>query len=87
MIQWMNVAALQSSSGRIQMVPKRTRHMNSTRKSALAAGVFYLLTFVSIPTLGLYAQVRDTNYIVGSSPGRLHREPGIRGTGTAGQCR
>ena len=41
--------------------------MNSTRKSALVAGVFYLLTFVSIPTLALYAQVRDANYIVGSS--------------------
>jgi hypothetical protein len=36
---------------------------------ALAAGVFYLLTFVSIPTLFLYDQVRnDPNYILGPGP-------------------
>jgi hypothetical protein len=40
----------------------------SLRKIALAAGVFYLLTFVSIPTLALYGQVRAPNYIVGSGP-------------------
>src|SRR5665647_1956366 len=28
--------------------------MNSTRKTALVAGIFYLIAFVSIPTLGLY---------------------------------
>jgi hypothetical protein len=28
--------------------------MNSVRKYSLAAGIFYLLTFVSIPTLTLY---------------------------------
>jgi hypothetical protein len=31
--------------------------MRSTRKTALVAGVFYLITFISIPTLGLYHQV------------------------------
>ena len=40
---------------------------NSLRKIALAAGVFYLLTFVSIPTAFLYAPISDPNYIV--SPG------------------
>ena len=38
------------------------------RKTALVAGVFYLLTFVSIPTLFLYAAVKSPNYIVGAGP-------------------
>jgi hypothetical protein len=42
--------------------------MNSLRKSALFAGLFYLLTFVSIPTLSLYAAVRSANFIVGPGP-------------------
>jgi len=42
--------------------------MTSTRKTSLAAGVLYLITFVSIPTLFLYTQVRGANYIVGSGP-------------------
>jgi Domain of unknown function (DUF4386) len=41
---------------------------SSTRKIALAAGVLYLLTFVSIPTLTLYGPVHDPNYIVGPGP-------------------
>ena len=42
--------------------------MDSTRKTALVAGVLYLLTFVSIPTLFLYSSVRGANYIVGPGP-------------------
>jgi hypothetical protein len=42
--------------------------MDSLRKTALVAGVLYLITFISIPTLALYAQVHDPNYIVGSGP-------------------
>jgi Domain of unknown function (DUF4386) len=42
--------------------------MNPLRKSSLAAGVFYLLTFVSIPTLSLYGAVRGANFIVGPGP-------------------
>jgi hypothetical protein len=42
--------------------------MTSTRKTALVAGAFYLLTFVSIPTLFLYTSVRGANYIVGPGP-------------------
>jgi hypothetical protein len=38
--------------------------MTSLRKTALVAGAFYLLTFVSIPTLALYDHVHDANYIV-----------------------
>ncbi|MCW5863650.1 MAG: DUF4386 domain-containing protein [Anaerolineae bacterium] len=40
----------------------------SSRKFALAGGIFYLLTFVSIPTAVLYKAVRDPNYIAGPGP-------------------
>lgn len=42
--------------------------MSSLRKTALVAGILYLLTFVSIPTLALYSQVKGANYILGSGP-------------------
>lgn len=42
--------------------------MDSLRKTALVAGVLYLLTFVSIPSLALYGSVRDRNYILGPGP-------------------
>jgi hypothetical protein len=42
--------------------------MDSLRKTALAAGVLYILTFVSIPTLFLYGPVKGANYILGSGP-------------------
>ena len=32
---------------------------DSMRKTALVAGVFYLITFISIPTLALYSQVKN----------------------------
>jgi hypothetical protein len=38
------------------------------RKYALAGGLFYLLTFVSIPTLSLYGSVHDPSYIAGPGP-------------------
>jgi hypothetical protein len=41
--------------------------MSPLRRTALVAGVLYLLTFVSIPTLALYGPVRDPNYIVGQA--------------------
>jgi hypothetical protein len=40
----------------------------SLRKIALAAGVLYLLTFVSIPTGVLYVPIQDPNFIVGTGP-------------------
>ena len=41
--------------------------MTSTRKTALVAGVFYLITFISIPTLALYRPVLDhQNWIISS---------------------
>jgi len=38
------------------------------RKYSLAAGVLYLLTFVSIPTLGLYRAVRSPGFVTGNGP-------------------
>jgi uncharacterized protein DUF4386 len=47
----------------------RTRApVDPLRKTALVAGVLYLLTFVSIPTLALYGAVRDPNYVTGPGP-------------------
>jgi uncharacterized protein DUF4386 len=41
--------------------------MTSTRKTALVAGIFYLITFVSIPTLALYGPVKNhADWILGS---------------------
>ena len=39
-----------------------------SRNIALAAGVLYLLTFVSIPTLAIYGPVKSANYILGAGP-------------------
>ena len=41
---------------------------NTLRKYSLAAGVFYLLTFVSIPTLSLYRAVRAPGFVAGPGP-------------------
>jgi len=42
--------------------------MDSLRKTSLTAGVLYLLTFVSIPTLFLYGPVKSLNFVTGSGP-------------------
>ena len=42
--------------------------MTSLRKYSLAGGIFYLLTFVSIPTLALYRGVRGPNWVTGPGP-------------------
>src|SRR6266542_979490 len=43
--------------------------MSALRMTALVAGILYLLTFVSIPTLSLYDQVRhNPQYILGPGP-------------------
>jgi Domain of unknown function (DUF4386) len=46
---------------------KRIR-MSSLRKTSLVSGILYLLTFVSIPTLLLYASIREPNYVLGAGP-------------------
>ena len=62
----------------------------SHRRTSLTAGTFYLLTFVSIPTLALYRPVKRANYILGSGPdtsaivgGILEIIVAIAGIGTA----
>ena len=40
----------------------------SPGKLAKAAGVLYLLTFVSIPTLTLYSSIHESNYIISHGP-------------------
>ncbi len=64
--------------------------MSSHRKTALVAGVLYLLTFVSIPTLALYGPVKSANYILGTGPdtaaiigGALEIIVALAGIGTA----
>jgi len=54
------VGPLQADREAFQMSPRR--------KTALVAGVLYLLTFVSIPTLFLYGPVKGANYIIGAGP-------------------
>jgi hypothetical protein len=47
----------------------RRARIDSLRKTALVAGVIYLITFVSIPTLSLYGPVwNDPNYVLGPGP-------------------
>jgi hypothetical protein len=40
----------------------------SSRKISLTAGLLYLLTFVSIPTLVIYGPVKSVGYILGNGP-------------------
>jgi hypothetical protein len=49
--------------------PATTRApMDSLRKTALVAGVLYLVTFTAIATFALYGPVHDPGYIVGPGP-------------------
>jgi hypothetical protein len=64
--------------------------MDALRKTALAAGVFYLLSFVSIPSLVLYTAVKKPDYILGVGPdtqvligGLLEFIVALAGIGTA----
>ena len=68
--------------------PKRP--MDPNRKTSLTAGVLYLITFVSIPTLALYRPIREAGYIVGNGPdtgvivgGILELIVALAGVGTA----
>ena len=53
----------------IRPSPPNRVPMTSLRKTAIVAGAFYLLSFVSIPTLFLYAPIRDPNYLLSPGPG------------------
>jgi hypothetical protein len=71
-------------------VAAKRPEMTPLRKTALAAGVLYLISFVSIPTLALYASVRGANYVTGPGPdtavvvgGILEMIVALAGIGTA----
>ena len=49
--------------------PTKGAPMSPARKTALVAGVFYLITFVSIPTLALYGPVKNHRDWILSSGG------------------
>lgn len=42
--------------------------MSPLRKTSLTAGILYLLTFVSVPTLALYGSIHGSDYLLGSGP-------------------
>ena len=71
--------------------PSARAPMDSMRKTALIAGVFYLITFISIPTLALYGPVKtDPNFIIGAGSttpilvgGLLEMVVALAGIGTA----
>jgi Domain of unknown function (DUF4386) len=51
----------------VRTAPPPKVPMTSTRKTALVAGIFYLITFISIPTLGLYGHLKtDRSFVLGS---------------------
>src|SRR6266700_3092348 len=56
-----------SRAGPLQ-TDRKAVQMSPHRKTALVAGVLYLLTFVSIPTLFIYGPVKSANYILGAGP-------------------
>ncbi len=43
-----------------------TMPMSPLRKRSVLAGILYLLTFVSVPTLALYGDVHGINYVTGA---------------------
>src|SRR6266699_2789682 len=49
--------------------PTKRIPMTSTRKTALVAGIFYLITFISIPTLALYGPIKNHQDWILSSGG------------------
>ena len=70
--------------------PAKRIPMSPTRKTALVAGIFYLITFISIPTLALYGPVKDHNWILSSGShtavlvgGFLELIVALAGVGTA----
>jgi Domain of unknown function (DUF4386) len=51
----------------VRTAPSTKAPMTSTRRTALVAGIFYLVTFISIPTLGLYGNLKtNRGFVTGS---------------------
>jgi Domain of unknown function (DUF4386) len=79
-----------SKTAIITNVSTKRTPMNSLRKTALVAGLLYLLTFVSIPSLVFYGPIHEPGYITGSGPdtsaiigGLLEIIVALAGIGTA----
>ena len=80
----------QRASDRARPHRARPAYPSSHRRISLTAGVLYLLTFVSIPTLALYGPVKGAHYVIGSGPdtaaivgGLLEIIVALAGIGTA----
>lgn len=52
-------------------------HLPDHRKLSLTAGVLYILTFVSIPTLAIYGPAKSTGYILGAGSDAMTTFGGI----------
>jgi hypothetical protein len=64
-----NTKSLANEGGKLSDTQQQAATtVSSHRKTSLTAGLLYLLTFVSIPTLSLYTQVKSANYILGAGP-------------------
>jgi len=50
----------------VNTVSTKKTPMSSLRKTSLFAGVLYLFTFVSIPTVALYSSIHQPGYITGT---------------------
>ncbi len=59
----MNTTSITTEFVALRKTPDVTEH----RKISLAAGAFYILTFISIPTLSLYKQAHTPGYILGDA--------------------
>ena len=71
-------------------IPAELVPVSTLRKTALVAGVLYLLTFVSIPTLALYRSIHAADYVTSAGPdtaavigGLLEIIVALAGIGTA----
>ena len=54
------------NTSQVSAVASDIFQLGSLRKTSLLAGILYLLTFVSIPTLALYGSIHQPNFILGS---------------------
>lgn len=61
----MNLATIAPPISRAPSDATARPAMSSHRTNSLFAGLFYLITFISIPTIGLYASVHGANYFSG----------------------
>src|SRR6476646_2922371 len=65
----MTIRIATATNGRLLNIrDKEVTTPSSQRRRSLIAGILYLLTFVSIPTLFLYNPVKSANYVIGNGP-------------------